>query len=1023
MLLSMSKIDNIILSEDIVDGFFQDINCLQQKINEIKNNSIPSSRQRKYEHQYDSPLSIYYHNSNGLLTKLQSFQSNVFISPHQIYCLTETGLNDSVSSSELFPVDFNVYRCDRSNKTSHKNGKGGTLISIHKTLNSEEILSGDEFGCEQIWTKVQIKNHTILIGSLYIPPQSSISLYAAHLTLINKVINSPDNESTIFLFGDFNLPNIKWQKSDDDDNFYIPINNLSVVEKLVIDKCIDLGLHQMNFHKNDNNRILDLIWSNDPEQISCNLCIDNILKNEIHHKAIIITYSSNVCISEDNKIEYYFDFMNANYTEINNQLSNINWNSAFQTEDINNCMNNFYVIINNIIATNIKKKIKRTTIHPKWFDKNAVNLKNQVNNKHKKWKHTNSPDDRILYQNKRREYKEYVRKKHHEYKDYMQLLIIDDPTNFHKHVKFSKKQSDDLPRSMNYNGIIAKSEEEIGELFRIFFESTYSKPNPNAIQLFNNSTEFGKLISNKCQYIPQINIHEEMVASLINKLPLNLVSGPDNLPNVFLRKCSTNLIKPITSLLKMSFMNAKVPDIWRCSYIRPVFKNGSKNDVSNYRGVAIQCCIIKLLDSLIANHLNMYLRNIISEHQHGFIIGRSTISNLTEFTSSIRSGMKSHNQVDSIYLDISKAFDSVDTQLLCHKLQIMNLNYKILNWIEAYLKNRQQIVKINSQSTSKPVNVTSGVGQGYPIGATLFIMFLMDLPYYIEDSMIHLFADDSKISKAINSIDDCKVLQNDLTSAKYFFDINCLKLNVNKTKQITYCNKKTSLIHNYSLENRFIERVHEIKDLGIIMNNKMTFNNHIEYAISKAKSRLTWIKRYSREFDDPWAIKRLYETFVLPLVEYGSVIWSPTAQTQSNKIESIQKQFLIFALRKFKWQDRLHLPPYKHRLLLFHMNTLEDRRTIAQILFIFYLINARITAPNLLSFINFRIPLNFLKNKFTRNRNKMNQQLLITVDNKDPFNLMQIKFNLYYYLFDICDSSDVVKHKLKFLLKNPFNQT
>lgn len=113
--------------------------------------------------------------------------------------------------------------------------------------------------------------------------------------------------------------------------------------------------------------------------------------------------------------------------------------------------------------------------------------------------------------------------------------------------------------------------------------------------------------------------------------------------------------------------------------------------------------------------------------------------------------MNSHKQVEAIYLDIKKAFDSVDVELLCHKLQVMGLNQQILNWLNDYLTDRQQLVRINSSNVSHPIQVTSGVGQGYPIGATLFILFIADLPQCTKSASISLFADDTKLFMTIST--------------------------------------------------------------------------------------------------------------------------------------------------------------------------------------------------------------------------------------------------------------------------------
>lgn len=287
------------------------------------------------------------------------------------------------------------------------------------------------------------------------------------------------------------------------------------------------------------------------------------------------------------------------------------------------------------------------------------------------------------------------------------------------------------------------------------------------------------------------------------------------------------------------------------------------------------------------------------------------------------SGMYTSKQVDAIYLDIKKAFDSVDIGLLCHKLNTMGLNHQIQSWIQDYLTDRQQVVRIDISNVSQPINVTSGVGQGYPIGATLFILFIADLPYYIKNALIHLFADDAKISMAINNSSDCELLQNDLNDIAKYFNIHHLKLNINKSKSITFFKNKSPVNFIYKLNGSPLEKVDQIKDLGVILERDLSFKSHIEHIITKAKSRLAWIRRYSKEFNDPWIIKKLYMTFVLPILEYASQIWCPNQSSQITKLESIQKQFLLFALRKFKWTKvgEFRLPKYRHRLLLLDMNT------------------------------------------------------------------------------------------------------
>lgn len=265
----------------------------------------------------------------------------------------------------------------------------------------------------------------------------------------------------------------------------------------------------------------------------------------------------------------------------------------------------------------------------------------------------------------------------------------------------------------------------------------------------------------------------------------------------------------------------------------------------------------------------------------------------------------------------------------------------------------------------------------------------------------------------VNSRGDCQILQKELNTINNYFDVNCLRLNEKKTKFIIFHKCHSPLNYEYMINSVQIERVVVIKDLGVLLDEKLNFKNHINYIISKAKSTLAWIKRFSYEFEDPWVIKRIFETFVLPILEYASQIWAPKFKNTTVKIESIQKQFLLFALRKFHWHDRFHLPSYKHRLLFFHMNTLEDRRLIYHTIFIISLIHGKISSPLLLNELKIRVP-----QRFTRNYLLLDEAINV---NNSPFATVKRNFNEIFaiktdegtFIFDLNKSIDAIKRKFK----------
>lgn len=627
-----------------------------------------------------------------------------------IYALTETALNETVNSTEVFPSEYITYRCDRSNKTSKKTSKGGVLVAVDKRFESELLCTGEENGCEQVWVKINNKNHHLTVASIYIPPAQSIEVYKAHMLCIYQTLEKIKHETDILIYGDFNLPRLNWQ-IEEITNSLIPVNITTAEECEVVNNCHENGLFQINGIPNDNNRILDLLWTNNIDNFNCVLCRNHLLSNEIHHKAITVDFDDEPFPVESRNREFYLDFANADYNYINAMLNNIDWNDLLSTGTLEEKTNRFYNSINNIIKNTVRLKERKIPIHPKWFNKTAINLKNQVNALHKKSRKYQSEYIFLQYKEKRKTYTQLIRQLQYNYKIEMQQLIDDDPQQFFKHIKLTTKQSSDLPSTMSFGDKTSKSACESIELFRAFFQSVYNEPVDKACDHFDRNHVMINKINALCENVPPLTVCENLTMSIIKNLPNNLVAGPDNIPNTFLRQCASSLVLPITQLLSESLKIGITPSIWKKSYVYPIHKSGKKNVVENYRGVAIQCGIPKLLDSMVAKHLNYHMNIVIPSEQHGFTSGRSTVTNLSDFISKTIKGMQSSKQVDAIYLDIKKAFDTVDIELLCHKLLIMGLHQQILNWLHAYSNDRRQLVRIDSENISRPINVTSGVGR------------------------------------------------------------------------------------------------------------------------------------------------------------------------------------------------------------------------------------------------------------------------------------------------------------------------
>lgn len=250
--------------------------------------------------------------------------------------------------------------------------------------------------------------------------------------------------------------------------------------------------------------------------------------------------------------------------------------------------------------------------------------------------------------------------------------------------------------------------------------------------------------------------------------------------------------------------------------------------------------------------------------------------------------------------------------------------------------------------TSEVFIANSGVPQGSHLGPILFIIAINDVSSVLANSSITIYADDMKIFKVISNPLDCSKLQLDLDLFLIWCFKNDLTLNINKCHSITFSRKKSDIPFVYKLNNTCLTKIDFVKDLGVICDSQLNFGLHIDHMVNKANSVMGFIKRWSKEFSDPYITKVLYLSFVRPIVEYACQVWSPYKGIHINRIESVQKKFLRFALRGLGWVDPYNLPPYYDRLKLINLPALSYRREVLDVIFIHQILSGAIDSPQLL---------------------------------------------------------------------------
>ena len=296
----------------------------------------------------------------------------------------------------------------------------------------------------------------------------------------------------------------------------------------------------------------------------------------------------------------------------------------------------------------------------------------------------------------------------------------------------------------------------------------------------------------------------------------------------------------LTKIFKQSITEAKSPSDWKIQYISPILKPGKdKLEPSSYRPISLTSICCKILEHIIysqaMDHLEKY--NILSNLQHGYRHGCSTETQLLKVIDLFTKSLENGKQTDAISLDFSRAFDIVP-----HKRLLLKMNYygirNLLPWITDFLTLRKQSVVIDGEH-SRFVTVTSGLPQGTVLAGLLFLIFINDLPDSVKKSFTGVFCDDTIIAKEISEQSDCNELQNDLNNIFEWTKMWGMKFNTIKCVQMTISNKRNPLTNTYYLDNKVLAKKEVIKYLGILIDHKLTFRQHIKDKSKKLQQCLT----------------------------------------------------------------------------------------------------------------------------------------------------------------------------------------
>lgn len=835
-------------------------------------------------------------NTRSLLGKFAEFKRILLDKKYNICTVSETWLKPNISNDTLYIEGYNFVRFDRDRRRG-----GGIGMYIKNNIKYKVILT--EGNIEQLWVSFSLYKKTFALGVLYKPPEFN------YIDFLSDFESTMHNDLLMYDYlialGDFNIDQLQV-----DNPATISFNSL--LETLNCEQIISSPTRITN----NSVSLIDLIVISDSSIVADKGVLD--MHGFSDHDMVYckLFFKSD---TSNNTIKYR-DYNNIDYDAFYADLQTLPLYYITELDDINEKVAFLNDCLCYLLDTYLPLKTCKVRKHySPWITENIkllISLKDKALKKYKTHQTQANLDNYRTLRNFttlsiKNEKKAYLNFK-------LQHLNIKETWNELKRVNIiAKKNIKHIPTNL-------QKPDEINNFFVNSIPNSMNNEKENLKDFYSTHTK-----NNLPNNFHFKRINDETTFEILNSISTK-ASGVDEINIVLIKLCSPYIVPLITHLVNFCIDNNVVPKCWKQGLVRPLPKISEVKEYKDLRPICILPVLSKFLERVLDTQIRAYLssNNLNNFYQSGFRANHSCTSALINISDDILSATDQNKITALVLLDFSKAFDTLDHDILISILHFIGFANSACILLANYLSEREQKVIVNDQ-ISKSLHITRGVPQGSILGPLLYTIYTVNFDSNLHHCQYHFYADDTQIYLPFNYLEvqqASECLNQDISRLVKAAENHSLFINAEKSSLVIFGakNKIEDISNNISISvnTHRLHNTKEAKNLGLIIDQSFRFKTQVNNMIKKAYSNLKLLYSSRHLLNQKLKIL-LCESLVLSQFNYADVLYHFCIdQNDSYRIQKIQNACLrfIYGIRRFnhvshKLQDTQWLNMKKRRIL------------------------------------------------------------------------------------------------------------